>query len=140
MQLEQQSTTRWDEKMEEQRKITVKLKKGGWEVEISCSAEEIEKAVKAVLSSIPEAAIKEETLRHERSGVVTCKSLIEDLWREGYFLQECTLSDVDAELRRRGYHYDKTAVSHTLTDLVREGILRREGSMRNYRYVQKKPP
>jgi len=126
--------------MEEQKKITVKLKKGGWEVEISCSAEEVEKAVKAVLSSIPEAAIKEEELRHERRGAVTCKTLIENLWREGYFLQERTLSDVDAELSRRGYHYDKTAISHTLTDLVREGILTRQGSMRNYRYVQKKPP
>ncbi len=126
--------------MEEQRKITVKLKKGGWEVEISCSAEEVEKAVKAVLSSIPEAAIKEEESRHERRGAVTCKTLIENLWREGYFLQERTLSDVDAELSRRGYHYDKTAISHTLTDLVREGILTRQGSMRNYRYVQKKPP
>jgi len=124
--------------MEEQRKITVKLKKGGWEVEISCSAEEVEKAVKAVLSSIP--AIKEEETRHERKGAVTCKTLIETLWREGYFLQERTLSDVDAELSRRGYHYDKTAISHTLTDLVREGILTRQGSMRNYRYVQKKPP
>jgi hypothetical protein len=130
-----------DEKMaEEQRKITVRLKKGGWEVEISCSAEEVEKAVKAVLSSIPETAMQEEIPRRERSGAVTCKSLIEDLWREGYFLQERTLSDVDAELSRRGYHYDKTAVSHTLTDLVREGILTRQGSMRNYRYVQKKPP
>lgn len=125
--------------MEEQKRVTVRLKKGGWEVEISCSAEEVERAVKAVLSSIPEAEVQEEP-RHERSGVVTCKSLIESLWREGYFLQERTLSDVDSELSRRGYHYDKTAVSHTLTDLVREGILTRQGSMRNYRYVQKKPP
>jgi hypothetical protein len=131
-----------DEKMaEEQRKVTVRLKKGGWEVEISCSAEEVEKAVKAVLSSIPETAMQQEEIpQRGRSGAVTCKSLIEDLWREGYFLQERTLSDVDAELSRRGYHYDKTAVSHTLTDLVREGILTRQGSMRNYRYVQKRPP
>jgi len=126
--------------MEEQKKISVKLKKGGWEVEINCSADEVEKAVKAVLSSIPESVIQEETQRLERSGAVTCKSLIQSLWQEGYFLEERTLSDVDIELSRRGYHYDKTAVSHTLTDLVREGILTRLGSMRNYRYVQKKPP
>ncbi|MEM1995234.1 MAG: hypothetical protein QXW32_07195 [Nitrososphaerales archaeon] len=125
---------------EEQKKITVKLRKGGWEVEITCSVDEVEKTVKAVLSSIPEAAIQTETLHQEKRGAVTCKSIIEGLWREGYFLEERTLSDVDLELSRRGYHYDKTAVSHTLTDLVREGILTRLGNMRNYRYVQKKPP
>jgi hypothetical protein len=42
-------------------------------------------------------------------------------------------------MSRRGYHYDRTAVSHTLADLVREGTLFREGSMRNYRYIQKHP-
>lgn len=42
-------------------------------------------------------------------------------------------------MSRRGYHYDRTAVSHTLADLVREGTLFREGSMRNYRYIQKYP-
>lgn len=125
---------------EEQGRITVRLKKGGWEVEITCSAEEVEKTVKAVLSSIPEAAIQAEVPKQERRGSVTCKSLVENLWREGYFLEERALSDVDLELSRRGYHYDRTAVSHTLTDLVKEGILTRQGSIRNYRYVQKKPP
>ena len=35
--------------------------------------------------------------------------------------------------------YDRTAVSHALVDLVREGTLFRDGTMRNYRYVQKRP-
>jgi hypothetical protein len=29
-------------------------------------------------------------------------------------------------------------VSHSLTDMVREGILTRVGTMRNYRYIQKR--
>ena len=37
------------------------------------------------------------------------------------------------------YNYDKTAESHSLSDKVREGILTRVGTLRNYRYIQKKP-
>ncbi|MEM3803099.1 MAG: hypothetical protein QXX17_01685 [Conexivisphaerales archaeon] len=62
------------------------------------------------------------------------------MWKEGWFSQPRSLSEVDEELGRRGYHYDRTAVSHSLTDLVREQVLSREGAPRNYRYVQKKPP
>ena len=56
------------------------------------------------------------------------------------FTSERNLADVHEELSRRGYNYDRTAVSHSLTDMVREGILTRVGSMRAYRYVQKRPP
>jgi hypothetical protein len=61
------------------------------------------------------------------------------MWREGWFAQPKALSEVHEEMSRRGYHYDRTAVAHTLVDLVREGTLFRDGSMRNYRYVQKYP-
>ena len=70
----------------------------------------------------------------------TCRSLIEAMWIEGWFNEEKNLSDVHEELARRGYHYDRTAVSHSLTDLVRENTLTRIGMMRSYRYIQKKPP
>ena len=71
---------------------------------------------------------------------VICRDLIETLWQENWFTKERNLSEVDEELSRRGYHYDKTSISHSLKDLVRENILTRNGSMRNYRYVQKRPP
>jgi len=61
------------------------------------------------------------------------------MWKEGWFATPKALSEVHEEMSRRGYHYDRTAVSHTLADLVREGSLFREGSMRTYRYVQKFP-
>jgi AraC-like DNA-binding protein len=70
----------------------------------------------------------------------TCRSLLENLLFEGYFETERLLGNVHEELSRRGYNYDRTAVSHSLTDMVRENILSRVGSMRNYRYKQKKPP
>ncbi len=69
----------------------------------------------------------------------TCRGLLEKLWYEGYFVAEKLLGEVHEELSRLGYNYDRTAVSHSLTDMVREGILTRVGTMRNYRYLQKKP-
>jgi len=75
----------------------------------------------------------------QKSGA-TCRSLLEKLLYEGYFETEKLLGDVHEELSRRGYNYDRTAVSHSLTDMVRESILARVGSMRNYRYIQKRPP
>lgn len=73
-------------------------------------------------------------------GGMTCRSLLETLWYESYFGSERSLGDAHEELSRRGYNYDRTAVSHSLTDMVREGILTRTGTMRNYRYIQKRPP
>ena len=75
-----------------------------------------------------------------QKGGATCRSLLEKLLFERYFETEKLLGNVHEELSRRGYNYDRTAVSHSLTDMVRESILTRIGSLRNYRYVQKKPP
>jgi len=74
----------------------------------------------------------------ERKGE-TSRSVITAMWKEGWFASPKALSEVHEEMSRRGYHYDRTAVSHTLVDLVREGLLFRDGSMRNYRYIQKYP-
>jgi hypothetical protein len=74
-----------------------------------------------------------------KSGV-TCRGLLENLWFEGHFVSERSLGEIHEEFSRRGYNYDRTAVSHSLTDMVRENILTRIGTMRNYRYIQKRPP
>ena len=71
---------------------------------------------------------------------MTCRGLLESLWSEGYFDTEKHLREVHEEMSRRGFNYDRTAVSHSLTDMVRENILARKGTMRNYQYIQKRPP
>ena len=73
-------------------------------------------------------------------GGMTCRGILETLWYEGYFGTDKLLGEVHEEISRRGYNYDRTAVSHSLTDMVRESILSRIGTMRNYRYIQKRPP
>jgi len=70
----------------------------------------------------------------------TCRGILERLWREGFFAEPRSLSQVHEEMTRIGYHYDRTAVAHVLLDLVRDGILTREGRPRRYVYVQKRPP
>ena len=88
---------------------------------------------------VPEGQQQQQQKVTTKSGI-TCRGLLENLWFEGFFVSERSLGEVHEELSRRGYNYDRTAVSHSLTDMVRENILTRIGAMRNYRYIQKRPP
>jgi len=152
--------------------VTIKLKHGEWEVEITCLESKVKQVVETVLSSIDsikavdDYAIQNQLKEIHREidalklrptndnrlsfvvpndakpvakGGMTCRGLLETLWLEGYFASEKSLGDVHEELARRGYNYDRTAVSHSLTDMVRENIMTRNGTMRNYRYIQKRP-
>jgi hypothetical protein len=126
--------------------VTVKLKRGTWEIEITCSPDKVQQAVESVLAGMVskeqpslEMALDSPVPGDEGRRFDTCRGMLERLWREGWFSTEKTLGEVHEELARRGYHYDRTAVSHSLVDLVREGTLFRDGTMRNYRYVQKRP-
>jgi len=114
--------------------IRLKMKVGNLEFEIECREDQLKEAVEKILSTVTEHA-KETVVPAE-----TCKGLIQGLWSEGYFASHKGLGDVHSELARRGYHYDRTAVAHALVDLVREGLLTREGRPRRYYYAQKRPP
>ncbi|HEU4606243.1 MAG TPA: hypothetical protein VFS46_08415 [Nitrososphaera sp.] len=148
--------------------VKIKLKHGEWEVEITCIESRVKQVVENVLSSLDTAKMvgpavqgQLDELRREieslksrsveaRSladgdsqktvkGGMTCRGLLDTLWQEGYFTAERALGEVHEELGRRGYNYDRTAVSHSLADMVRETILTRTGTMRNFRYIQKRP-
>lgn len=149
--------------------VKIKLKHGEWEVEITCIESRVKQVVENVLSSLDTAKMvgpavqgQLDELRREieslksRSaaeanpstdgesqktvkGGMTCRGLLDTLWQEGYFSAERALGGVHEELGRRGYNYDRTAVSHSLADMVRETILTRTGTMRNFRYIQKRP-
>ena len=126
--------------------VTVKLKRGTWEIEINCAPDRVQQAVESVLAGMVsreqvsiEASLDSPAPGEDAKRFDTCRGLLERMWREGWFATERTLGEVHDELARRGYHYDRTAVSHALVDLVREGTLFRDGTMRNYRYVQKRP-
>jgi hypothetical protein len=126
---------------EEPRKVTVRLKRGSWEVEITSAEDRLQQAVESVLagmSSKEPMLVEAQDSDIQRKGE-TSRSIIQGMWKEGWFSSPRALSEVHEEMSRRGYHYDRTAVAHTLVDLVREGSLFRDGSMRNYRYIQKYP-
>lgn len=133
--------------------VTVRLKRGSWEVEITCPEDRVKQVVENVIagldvklqeepvsSSVAMPSIPVEPVAEKRKEQhVICRDLLLVLWRENWFASERNLAEVYEELARRGYHYDKTSISHSLADLVRENILTRVGSMRNYRYIQKRP-
>ena len=129
--------------MSEKKTITVKLKKAGWEVEITCEEDQLQKAIESVLSSLtsasPSVAFSSSEEKHDTGSKKTVRGLLLELWEEAWFSEARALSEVHEEIARRGYHYDRSAVSHSLTDLVKEGVLSRQGNMRNYAYIQKKP-
>jgi len=129
---------------EEQRppSVTVRLKRGAWEIEITSAEDRVQQAVESVLAGMASkepALVDTETREPDQRRFETCRGLLMTMWREGWFATPRSLGEVHEEMSRRGYHYDRTAVAHTLVDLVREGTLFRDGSMRNYRYVQKYP-
>lgn len=123
--------------------VNIKMKVGNIEFEIQCREDQVKEVVEKVLSTITEYASKPVTLPETTPSTAraeTCRGVIEKLWREGWFAESRTLDDVHTEMTRIGYHYDRTAVSHVLLDLVRDGLLTREGKPRRYLYTQKRPP
>jgi len=123
--------------------IRVKMKVGNVEFEIECREDQLKDAVEKILSTVTEHA--KETVRLTEQAVPstrteTCKGVIQGLWSEGWFASPRRLGEVHSEMARRGYHYDRTAVAHALVDLVKDGLLTREGRPRRYHYAQKRPP
>jgi hypothetical protein len=123
--------------------IRVRMKIGEIEFEIECQEEQLQATVDKILSTVTE-RLKGTSLLSERAAppprAETCKGLIQKLWEERWFATSRTLGEVHSEMARRGFHYDRTAVAHALIDLVKDGILTREGKPRRYQYAQKRPP
>ncbi len=125
--------------------IRVKMKIGEIEIEIESQEDQLQSAVDKILSTVTEklkdtrlVAVAERPPPTPRAE--TCKGVIQKLWVEDWFSHPRALGEVHSEMARRGFHYDRTAVAHALIDLVKDGILTREGKPRRYQYAQKRPP
>jgi hypothetical protein len=123
--------------------IKVKMRVGNVEFEIEGTVDQANEAVGKFLQTVTE-KLKETPLISGQEGTApraeTCKVLIQRLWEDGWFSSGRGLGEVHGEMARRGFHYDRTAVAHALIDLVKDGVLNREGHPRRYQYVQKRPP
>src|SRR6185295_14746146 len=95
--------------------------------------DELRREIESLKSRSVEAKFVTNADSQKAKGGMTCRGLLDRLWQEGYFSAERALGEVHEELGRRGYNYDRTAVSHSLADMVRETILARTGTMRNCR-------
>lgn len=130
------------EQSEQKPPIKVKMKVGNIEFEIECQEEQLQVAIDKILATITD-KMKSLPVSHQVTPAPraeTCKGVIQKLWMEGWFSTPRNLSEVHMEMAKRGYHYDRTAVAHALIDLVKEGILSRDGKPRRYVYAQKRPP
>jgi len=122
--------------------IHVRMKIGTIEMEIECQEEQLQPAIEKILETIVQ-RLKTPSYNHvnERDTVPakgrTCKGEIQRLSEEAWFSSPKYVSEVHAELAKRGFHYHPSAVSHALSDLVRDEILTREGIPRRYRYTQR---
>ncbi len=116
--------------------IKVRMRVGDMELEIEGPPEKISHVISQIMGNVGVSTEKKEV---DKIPGKSCKEIIEDLWREGWFSQERRLADVYRELTVRGYNFDKSAISHALSALTKEGILRRVGRERKYRYIQKYP-
>ncbi len=124
--------------------VHIKMKVGSIEFELDCREDQVQEMVQKVLASVTEYASKTVNIPVERPSLParadTCRDIAERLWKDGFFAEPKLLGDVHEEMTRIGYHFDRTAVSHVLRDMVRDGIITREGKPRGYLYVQKRPP
>ena len=122
--------------------IKVKMKIGEIEFEIESQEDQLQTAIDRILSTVTEKM--RDTQLTQRAAppprAETCKGVIQKLWQESWFSTPRGLGEVHSEMARKGFHYDRTAVAHALIDLVKDGILNREGKPRRYQYAQKRPP
>jgi hypothetical protein len=124
--------------------IKVKMKIGDIEFEIESQEDQLQTAVERILTTVTQRLKDTQLTSPERNTppprAETCKGIIQKLWEENWFNKPKGLSEVHSEMARKGFHYDRTAVAHALIDLVKDGILTREGRPRRYQYAQKRPP
>jgi len=130
------------EQPQPQQPIKIKMKVGNLEFDIEGTPEQLEEAMKRILSTVTEYGKQPVVTESGRTSAKaeTCKGVIQKLWLEGWFADPRSLDEVCNKMALLGYHYDRTAVAHALIDLVKEGILGRDGRPRRYRYAQKRPP
>jgi hypothetical protein len=131
--------------MQEQTKpssdIMIKMRKGGWEIQIVCNENQANKAISDVLEALrPRLNYEYRFFGTNSIEPVerTCHDLLLTLYKESWFSKERTSGETHEELARKGYHYHKSAVAHALLDLVVAGTLQRFGIPRQFSYIEKK--
>ena len=120
------------------KRVKIKLNIKGIEVEVEAEADQIKEVISNLIEGISNISMMEED-RNKEFYASSCKEAVEKLWKEGWFQRARRLSEVYDELSRRGFNFDRSAISHALSSLTREGILTRLGRERKYEYIQKIP-
>jgi hypothetical protein len=118
----------------DQDRVTVRLKRGAWEIEITSRKEELAESIERVVSGIKDSG--EQSSGGPASIPKTIRETLASLTREGWFNVPRRLAEVVGETASRGNNYGQSQVSHALLDLVKERVLAREGTDKRYTYVK----
>lgn len=110
----------------------------GTKITIEGTPEEVARTVHLVEGSPSEPRLaKGKSQAANKKGKPSIKDLVLDLRDDGFFAQGKSLSDVKEALQlRKGYRRKTTSISKPLTQLVRDGELRRTGVPRKYTYFE----
>ena len=122
--------------MNSENKVKVKINIGDMDIEVECTPDQLRETINTIMETVSN--IKPVS-KEEEFYASTCKEAVEKLWREDWFSKPRKLGEIWDELSRRGYNYDRSAISHALLSLVKEGKLSRVGRTRKYQYIQKIP-
>ena len=118
---------------EDEDKVTVRLRHGLWEIEVTSSKEDLADTIEKVVSGIRDALPPE---RNVPPGHKTLREALASFAQEGWFSVPRRLAEVVSEASIRGYPYGQSEVSHALLDLVKERIHERQGTDKKYTYVK----
>jgi len=69
----------------------------------------------------------------------SAQSLVLSLYSDGWFSKSRKFKEVVDECKRRGFNFSGPTIANVLRDLTRRGLLTREGKIKDYSYIQKRP-
>ena len=115
----------------------------GTKYTLQLSDEQVAEIVEIIRGSDVEASTKKKRGSPQtKNKKTTIKSLVRALVDEGFLptedsgAQGRSIDEIRQALQRRGYKKKTTTLSGVLRDLVRDGVLRRKGVVRKYRYFK----
>jgi len=89
------------------------------------------------ISSLEKKIGKNTVKKIKSSGTTSVLGLIMELKDEGFFSKPKQFSDIQDELSRKGFHYNKTSLSKPILTATRKKIIGRIGTKRHWKYVSR---
>ena len=129
--------------MTSQLKFKFREKMPGYTLEVEFTGNEIDSIMEQYFEAMPKLheTIQERLPELRKLRItsslrkrITCREVLLRLVSEGYFDELRTMPQTCNEVRKSGFHYDRSSVSHALKELCRERVLVKSGSKRKFQF------